>query len=145
MFQLDVRSTVAALARLRQRLQAEQPELLRTIGRRVLARAHEAFNVKAAGGTGSDGIRWRPLSARYVRQRKVGSVIGVRSGELRDPRGDLLDVDRDSVRVGFADPHAEFFDEVRPLLPDRLPDAWYREANQFLQARLDAAAEGVSP
>lgn len=144
MFQLDVRSTVAALARLRQRLQADQPELLRTIGRRVLDHAHEAFNVKAAGGMGSDGIQWAPLTARYVRQRRTGSTIGVRSGVLRDPRFDRLEVGPDSVLVGFGDPHAEFFDEQRPLMPGRLPDPWYREANDFLQSRLEAASEGIS-
>lgn len=144
MFDFDARSAISALSALRQRLEAEKPALLRAVGRRVLQRAHEAFLVKAAGGTGEDGLRWAPLTARYVQQRKSGSAIGVRSGVLRDPRFDRLEVDQDSVLVGFGDPHAEFFDEVRPLMPGRLPDPWYREANDFLQSRLDAAAQGVS-
>lgn len=143
MFDFDAGDAISALSALRQRLEAERPTLLRAIGRRVLDRAHGAFVVKSAGGTGEDGIQWPPLTPRYVRQRKTGGAIGVRSGVLRDPRFDLLDVHESRVRVGFDDPHAEFFDERRPLMPARLPDRWYREANSMVQAAVDAAAESL--
>lgn len=143
MFDFDARDAISALSAIRQRLEAEKPTLLRAIGRRVLDHAHTAFLVKSAGGTGEDGIQWPPLSARYIRQRKTGGAIGVRSGVLRDPRFDLIDVIESRVRVGFDDPHAEFFDERRPLMPARLPNRWYREANAMVQAAVDAAADSL--
>lgn len=143
---LDAGELLRSLAAVRQRLMVEKPAILRDIGRKVLARAHEAFNVKSAGGTGADGLQWKPLTARYVGQRKAGTAIGVRSGTLRDPRFDVLDVHADEsyVSVGFGAPHAEFFDEERPLINNYLPAAWFAEAKQTAQQRLDVAAEGLS-
>lgn len=144
---LDATDLLRSIAAVRQRIAADKPSLLRDVGRRVLDHAHQAFLVKSNGGTGEDGIRWKPLTTRYLRQRKSGAAIGIRSGELKDPRFDVLDVHTidEFVQVGFGNqPLANFFNESRPLMPDRLPEPWYREATQTVQQRLDAAAEGLS-
>lgn len=40
------------------------------VGVALLSQVHQAFVVKSRGGTGSDGIKWKPLKAATVAQRK---------------------------------------------------------------------------
>jgi hypothetical protein len=123
---------VAGLERAARRLATEQGKVLDPIGRDILRRGHDDFATKSAGGTGSDGITWRPLTARTVR-RKHSDAIGIRTGELAATEGDVLVVSGNSVRAGFGDRHAAAFDAIRPLLPSRLPGSWRRDFESRLQ------------
>lgn len=42
------------------------------LGMALLAKVKEAFEVKARGGVGSDGIRWQPLKPQTIARRRLG-------------------------------------------------------------------------
>lgn len=129
--EFDAADTMARIQRVRDRLRERRPQLLRAWGRELLDRAHRDFDAKSAGGQGSDGSSWKPLLPATVRRKGGSTRIGVRSGELEQPAGDLIRLNRSSVTAGFGDAHAEYFDEQRPLLPERMPDAWYQHLAQM--------------
>lgn len=139
----DIRPLVGAVGRIPRRLAERRPQLLRRWGRAIVDRAHRDFDIKSRGGIGSDGIQWAPLKPATLRRKKGVSRIGISSGLLEEPAGDLIRVNRRSVTAGFADAHAEFFDEQRPLIPEELPDDWRRYLEQLTETWGEEALRGL--
>ena len=132
MLEFEASQVMQELEAIRARMVANRPQLLRAWGRNLLDRTHRDFAIKSRGGTGSDGIKWAPLKPATIR-RKRGAAIGIRSGELEQPVGDLLRVTGNQVEAGYADPHAEFFDERRPLMPIPIPDSWHQHLEKMAE------------
>lgn len=131
----QLRDIRAALAE----FESQRPaQLMVQWGRWVLQEAHENFEIKSRGGTGSDFITWAPLKPSTIRRNRGRTAIGVATGELGDPRHDRLEVihrQNKSIGVlaGFGAPHAEFFDERRPLMPDEPPDDWIAHLQEMAE------------
>lgn len=75
----------------------------------LLSQVQQDFLVKSRGGTGRDGVRWKPLSPKTVaaRARTRGEVTAFRTAKKKDPRTTALafygsrkvDVLRDTGRL----------------------------------------------
>lgn len=158
-FALDVRETQQQFEGLARALERQQPQLLVQLGEYLVGEAHQDFLVKAHGGTGDDGTRWGDLTAPQSRlKERIGKPLtGIRSGEL----GRLSNIRAtvgtsrtlqgppglaNEVAIAFIDqPKAIFFDDRRPLLPDRLPHPWYRHAQSLLDDQVQQlAAQAVT-
>lgn len=96
----------------------------------------------------------RTTKSGKIRPAAGAVAIGVDSGLQRasaspgyvapDGRGgNVLEVAGSQVTVGYGRSYSQYFDAVRPLLPERLPPAWQRRleelAAQHGQAILDQA------
>lgn len=151
----------AQAANIDQRLRKEQPTILMVLGVQLLSFVSEAYNVKSRGGTGSDGITWKPLNPKTIKAKnrrgkrnfkrtatKSGkerptandSLIGVNTGLQRASaspgfRGDAqaFVLGEAQITVGFNLSYSKFFDETRPLLPDPIPESWQRELEALVQ------------
>jgi len=76
------------------------------------------------GGLGTDGIRWHAHSTPWAK-KKGHDVVGFWQGHLRA----LVDsrVVGTSIIHEYVTDYAEFFDALRPIIPEALPDAWVQE------------------
>lgn len=133
---------------LREGLRAQKPLALAAIGRQLVANAHQDFLVKARGGTGADGVRWaRVTPAEARRKARLGSSqAGIRTGEMRNMLVARVGgrnsfgkaITKDTVSLDYYDqPKANYFNALRPLLPNRLPNSWYRQATAIVDRHLD--------
>lgn len=146
----DIPEAAKRIGDLRETLRRQHPQTLGHIGRDVVAAAHQDFLVKARGGRGADGIRWAAVTPReaLIKRRLGRTAIGVRSGalgSLANLRANVRsNVDRPGVQIEFAEqPKANFFNAERPLLPDRLPEEWYRTSHRRLQDAVDRVTAQV--
>lgn len=159
----QIRQGLAAAGR---DFQGEQANVLEAVGVQTLGYARLDFVTKSRGGTGSDGTTWAPLEESTVKRKankgsakrqknrqttKSGKArptgnkvaIGIDAGLLLNSSqpgfSGNMTVDQTGVTVGFPRSYAKYFDEKRPLLPIRLPDAW----RDGLQAIVNRWAETV--
>lgn len=144
-------------AQVKARLQAigrdivtERRNLLQAVGTSLLSQSQQAYRVKSRGGTGSDGIAWKPLAASTIEKRnrrgkRNAKRTTTRSGKARPAGGsvsigidtglqlssaspgfkdNIFDIQTSSVTVGYGRSYSKYFDEQRPLMPNRLPPKW---------------------
>ena len=105
------------------------------IATRLRENIDDAYLAKSRGQTGSDGITWKP--------RQDGLLpIGIKSGYLRSTLKVTVDHDsqRDRITATYKHPFAPAFGAIRPLLPEKLPLAWRRDAAQPITALANQAA-----
>lgn len=133
---------------------SQQRPALEAMGIAVLSQSDQAYRVKSRGGTGSDGIKWKPLAESTVRQRnrrgrqnaarattKSGKArpaggtvsIGINTGlQLASASpgfksaggGNIFRLSNSSITVGYGRSYSKYFDEQRELLPSVLPSSW---------------------
>jgi hypothetical protein len=152
----------------------EQRPCLEAMGVSLLSNSQQAYLQKSKGLRGSDGIMWEGLAdstieKRHRRGKKNAKRKTTKSGKAR-PTAGSLDIGRDtgmqlnsarpgfsvggggnifrltstSVTVGYGMSYSKYFDEKRPLLPDKVPDQWVQQleaivgrwANAILEKRL---------
>lgn len=127
----------------------QRRDLTHALGVKLLSLSQQAYRVKSRGGAGSDGITWKPLAASTLakkgrrgkrndkRKKTKGGkvrptakgVIGIDTGlQLASASpghaNNLFRNDRSSVTVGYNRTYSKYFDAVRPLLPETLPQSW---------------------
>lgn len=149
------------------RIRDDGEATMRVIGVQTLSLAQIAYGVKSNGGTGSDGIRWKPLAeSTKAKKSKRGkrndnrkatksgkarpaagsTVIGIDTGLQRASGspgftaaggGNVLRVTPNSVTVGYGRSYSKYFDEERKLLPERLPEEWERQLDATIERRAD--------
>ncbi len=140
----------------------EQHDVLHVIGVQLLSFVSLDYDTKSRGGTGTDGIAWKLLAASTIAKKtkrgkrnekrkttKSGkarpgagsTAIGIDTGLQRASAqpgfsaaggGNKFVVDATGVTVGFQRSYSGYFDEERPLLPTKLPEAWQRECDDIL-------------
>ena len=111
------------------RLDDERDEILQQLGVTLLRFAQQDYTTKSGGGTGTDGITWKKLAPSTLAARGGRTEIGLQSGLQRASLG-LGRSDPGGVTVGYGRSYSPFFDDVRPLLPDRLPQPWLEALEQ---------------
>ncbi|HUQ70369.1 MAG TPA: hypothetical protein VM165_12640 [Planctomycetaceae bacterium] len=106
----------AALLAAGREMEAEQREVLNTIGLQLLSFVQLDYSTKSTGGTGTDGISWKPLAASTIaRKQKRGKRNDRRkkqttkSGKARPGIGStVIGIDtglqRNSASPGFKAP-----------------------------------------
>lgn len=135
---------------LKRDIQQEEKNLLNAIGVALLSESQQAYRVKSRGGTGSDGIAWKPLAASTIEKRnRRGKVnakrLTTKSGKARPAGGsvsigidtglqlssaspgfkdNILSIEPAAVTVGYGRSYSKYFDDERPLLPSKLPPRW---------------------
>lgn len=132
----------------------QQRPALEAIGVAVLSQSQQAYRVKSRGGTGSDGIKWKPLAASTIakknRRGKVNAnrkttksgkarpgggttAIGIDTGLQQSSAspgfkaaggGNIFRLTNTEVTVGYGRSYSGYFDEIRELLPIKLPQSW---------------------
>lgn len=169
MFKIDIDEKVRNASReIIKAVKDRHGELLDTIGVQLLSNALLAFDDKSRGGTGDDGIVWKPLhqdtieakqrrglGRRRSRRSQRGSagglsgpsgststLIGVDSGLMRAAalpgyRGNdriyKINEAASEVTVGFGRSYAEYFDNLRPLLPEDIPETWEADIEEIIE------------
>lgn len=145
------------------RIEREQRDLAEAVGVKLLSFAQQDYRTKSRGGTGTDGITWKPLKPAKIAQKNLrgskrkttkggkarpgigASAIGIDTGlQLASASpgfkgsdgqgGNVLEVTETSVTVGYGREYSQRFDAARPLLPTTLPDKW-REACEDITNR----------
>lgn len=128
----------------------EQRPILEALGVQTLSLSRQDYVVKSRGGTGKDGIKWKPLAQSTIdrknrRGRRNASRPKTASGKAR-PTGGQVAIGIDSglqlassspgypsnvfkvsdkeVVVGYNREYSEHYDEKRPLMPEKLTPAW---------------------
>lgn len=147
----------------REELQKRKDELLKAMGVQLLVDSVKDYHTKSQGDTGLDGEKWKPLAPSTVQrknQRKLGgrgrgksklsleelafTDIGIDTGrQLKSASpgysgqdgqgGNLFEQDAESVTVGYNRDYSEHFDEVRPLLPEILPEDWVQHQEEIIE------------
>lgn len=133
--------------------EAELPAVLEEVAVSFIANQSEHFEDKSRGGTGADGKKWKPLAEstewqkarRGQRLPRTGtppkSQIGVDTGILRTSLGfavGIAQADFAEVTIGYSvgnfgeTTYADYFDEDRPLIPERTPGPWVDEAEEII-------------
>lgn len=84
----------------------------------------ENFDKLSTGGRGVNRRKWKPLEPSTIK-RKGHNLIGVDKGDLRASL--KLTTNNRGTVAAFGTDHAEYFDAVRPLLPDEFPATWARK------------------
>ncbi len=98
-------------------IQAEQRQLSEAVGVDLLSKSQQAYLIKSRGGTGSDGIKWKPLAASTVAKRNRRGKQNTKrnttkSGKAR-PMGGSVDIGRDdgfqlsSAKPGYQAPSSK--------------------------------------
>lgn len=160
---------LGGLRALSQLVDKRRGELLEILGVRLLSESQKAFQAKSRGGQGSDGIKWKSLAASTIerkgrrgkrnekRKKTAGgkarpgagsSQIGVDTGLMRasgqpGAKGSLVPNGEQSVTVGYSMEYATYFDEIRPLMPDKMPAAWQNALDDSAQRFINKYVEGV--
>jgi len=137
-------------------LNDHMPDLLEAMGLRLLALSKIDYVKKGRGGSGSDGVSWKPLDPKTIKQKNRrrrnnptfgagASQIGVDTGlqlnsatpgfKAADPQGgttgNVFKVEEGAVTVGYGRSYSVHFGRVRKLFPDTLPDAWEKALNDI--------------
>lgn len=138
----DVREAQQQVQGIMQSLDRQKPAMLADIGQYLVTEAHQDFLTKSLGGTGDDGVRWMALAPgeALVKERIGKPLIGIRSGKLAALNSwrAVVDPATQQLRVENTDqPKANFFNVHRPMLPERLPNAWYRHSESLAAEHLD--------
>jgi|GEM_PF-5792661 len=146
----DVREAQQQVQGIMQALDRQKPAMLADIGQYLVTEAHQDFLVKSLGGTGDDGVRWMALAPgeAIVKERIGKPLIGIRSGELAALNSWRMTIGgatawgkhlgRDQLVIENTDqPKANYFNFHRPMLPERLPNAWYRHSESLAAEHLD--------
>lgn len=198
--QFDAGDAARQLGNAARQIETEQAMCLEQLGIQILSFAKLDYMEKARGGTGSDGIKWKPderstiearvrsraPAKRIVERRRelaarIKEVIRQRSGRGKGRKGwvksqlaslrkqrkaasarlqDLVDkefasyeigvdhglqrasaqpgfqggdgdggnvfvIDQAGVTVGYGRSYSAAFDELRPLLPEIIPQSWW--------------------
>ncbi len=99
----------------------------------------EDFEKRAVGGVGADGRKWKALSPNYLAYKIANNfytTIGRKTGGMR--KHFLVWADDDGVVATFEETeHCYKFDNIRPLLPDHLPDSWEKRLSKAGETALD--------
>lgn len=132
----------------------QQREVLEALGVRILSFAKQDYVTKSRGGTGTDGIKWKPLAQSTIDKRnrrgkanvkrkktKSGKkrptpgrvAIGIDTGlQLNSATpgftapggGNIMRLTNTDITVGFGRFYSKYFDDKRELLPDAIPTKW---------------------
>jgi hypothetical protein len=159
---LDTASVVQKLRRARVAFATKQRDALEAVGVAVLSRSQLDYRTKSRGGTGTDGIKWEPLKpatvkAKSRRGRKQANRATTKSGKPRPTGnataiginlglqlssaspgfrvsngGNIFRLTNTDITVGYGMKYSQFFDELRPLLPEKLPPVWREEAQAIV-------------
>lgn len=133
-------------------LESHIPDLLELLGVKLLSLSKIDYVTKGRGGTGKDGISWKPLKPETIKQKNRRpannqsfgadrSQIGVNTGlqlasaspgyKAADPHGgttgNIFTINNGELTIGYGRSYSVFFDRIRKLLPDSLPTAWADE------------------
>lgn len=141
----------------------QQQPVLEAMGVQLLSLSKQAYIVKSRGGTGSDGIKWKPLAESTIaRKNKRGKAnanrkktkggkarptggnvaIGIDTGlQLNSATpgfkapggGNIMRLTNTDVTVGYGREYSKYFDEHRPLLPVKLPESWEKLLGKILE------------
>jgi|APGre2960657404_1045060.scaffolds.fasta_scaffold05217_4 hypothetical protein len=108
----------------RRKVQKAREAFNQAVEQQLLDLVTKNFNDLSHGYAGVDGTKWKRLNADTVK-KKGRTQIGVDTGELRDSV-EVYTTNR-GVSVKYNSPHAEYFDQERPLLPSAIPLAWKKK------------------
>ena len=115
----------------------------RAVADELQALARAAFRQKAAGGTGSDGVRWAPLSAATRRRRPTRRGLLFVTGALLDGLRARVRADGRVELYAASKPwhHAGVRGRLpaRPLWPEEVPPAWWARLRGALAGELSRA------
>lgn len=128
----------------------------------VLSQSQQAYRQKSRGQRGIDGIQWDPLKpstiAKKNRRGKVNAkrkttksgkarplggtvAIGIDTGlQLSSASpgfnasggGNIFRLTSTSITVGYGRSYSQYFDQLRPLLPNALPEKWEQECEAIV-------------
>lgn len=166
----------AKLRRAKVAFGTQQQPVLEAMGVAVLSQSQQAYRVKSRGGMGSDGITWKPLAASTIAKRNrrgkknakrtttksgkarpIGGTvsIGIDTGlQLNSASpgfkavggGNIMRLTNTSITVGYGRSYSVYFDEHRPLLPDKLPEPWLKELEAIVgRWAVDLLKKAVKP
>lgn len=139
------------------------------VGNAVLELVREAYLVKAAGGTGSDGIKWAPLKPATTQNKRprspyVASDILIETQALIDSLkpgigqyasgavDQVFKVEPGGVTVGTEVSYADFHQTgvpphlpARPIVPPsgQLPTAWEPQVEAAMEQAMVKVIEAV--
>lgn len=162
----------AKLRRTRTAFRTKQGPCLEAMGVSVLSQAQLDYRTKSRGGRGTDGIQWEPLKSSTIakknrrgksnakrkttksgKARPVGGnvAIGIDTGlQLASASpgfnasggGNIFQLTNTSITVGYGRSYSKYFDELRPLLPDHLPENWRKKLEAIAGRWADAIVRG---
>lgn len=114
----------------RRQIQAIRSEIDQAIGQELKKCVQEEFDKLSRRGSGADGRKWFDITPE-TKQRKGSSLIGVRTGHLKNSL--TTAVNNRGVRVEYVASYAQYFDEHRKLMPDKLPLTWENRLSKVAQ------------
>ena len=138
--------------------ETDMRDVLDELGTYAMSEVQQNFEKLSRRGTGVDGTKWKELEVETeIAKAKKGnwkprdkkgqkktppkSQIGVDTGLMRNAvvpgysGGDKIynvDARERRVTVGFGRVDAKHFDKLRPLIPERTPEAWVQEMEGIL-------------
>ncbi len=140
-------------------VEQDMHDLLDELGTYAMVEVKENFEALSRGKAGADGSKWKeleieteiakakkgnwkPRNKKGEKQTPPKSQIGVDTGLMRNAvvpgytGGDKvysIDARARKVTVGFGREYAKYFDAVRPLIPERTPEAWVQQMEEILR------------
>lgn len=154
---------------------AQQKDIVQKIGVQTLSMAQRDYRTLSRRGTSSDGRKWKELEPETMRRKlkrgrkkaskaknvagqalAVGSVaIGIDTGLQvasgapgfsATDGGNIFKAVGWRVTVGYGRSYSKYFDMLRKLLPDTLPDVWRKPLEttfgKWLQGIVSKATKG---
>lgn len=118
----------------RRKIQSIRSEIDSAIGYELRRCAAEEFDKLSRRGSGADGRKWADDKPE-TKKRKKTNLIGVETGEMQ--RSLTSSVNNRGVRVEYTAEYAQYFDENRKLLPDKLPMTWENRVTKAAQRVID--------
>ena len=154
------------LGNVEKRIEREQKNILEAVGVKLLSFAMQDYRTKSRGGVGSDGITWKPLKPATIKSKNrrgskrkttksgkarpgIGSsAIGIDTGLQQNSAapgfsgpdgkgGNVMLVTENDVTVGYGRSYSGYFDEERPLLPEKLPVEWKEECEKLVARQVE--------
>ena len=155
-------------------LNAKKEEIAQVTGVQYLSLAQRDYRTLSRGGAGSDGRIWKKLAPSTIKRklakgnkakagRKIakatalaGTVaIGIDTGLqvasgargfTAPGGGNIFRVMGWTITVGYGRSYSKYFDMIRKLLPDKIPDAWKQKLSKtfgdWMRKITNKAAEG---
>lgn len=139
-------------------VEQDMRDLLDELGTYAMAEVKDNFEALSRRKAGADGTKWKELEVEteIAKAKKGGwkprnkkgerktppkSQIGVDTGLMRNAvvpgysGGDKIyniDARARRVTVGFGREYAKHFDKLRPLIPERTPEAWVQQMEEIV-------------
>lgn len=126
-------------------LAAEAHQVLDIVAVAVLSFTALDYVTKARGGTGTDGVKWDPLTAATIRKRKrgkakgkakfggaheIGRDTGLQLASLQPRHAGNKTFEPAAVTVLATRSYSVHFDKRRPIFPETIPAEWMADIDE---------------